>query len=168
MSERLTRSRTEKIIGGVCGGLGNYFHVDPVIVRLIFVLTTGSGMSIPAYFILWAVMPRQPALPYQATPVIAPPGNQPASIQYRFDPQTGQPQQVPQQHTGPTIVLPEYHDQPPGMVSNTKKPRNWRMLGILLIGAGGLILLDLLGIGATYVLAIGMIVGGLFLLKKRI
>ncbi|NJN65957.1 MAG: PspC domain-containing protein [Chloroflexaceae bacterium] len=60
MQTRLTRSRTESIIGGVCGGLGEYFGVDPVMVRFIFVLVTfTSGLGLPVYLLLWVLMPRQ-------------------------------------------------------------------------------------------------------------
>jgi len=53
------RSRTEVIIAGVCGGLAEYFAIDPVIVRLIFVLVTlTSGIGLLVYPILWMVMPR--------------------------------------------------------------------------------------------------------------
>jgi phage shock protein C len=59
MQPRLTRSRTEVIIAGVCGGLAEYFAIDPVIVRLIFVLVTlTSGIGLLVYPILWMVMPR--------------------------------------------------------------------------------------------------------------
>jgi phage shock protein C len=59
MQPRLMRSRNEAIIAGVCGGLAEYFGIDPVIVRLIFVLvalTTGIGVLV--YPILWIVMPK--------------------------------------------------------------------------------------------------------------
>jgi phage shock protein C len=59
MQPRLMRSRNEAIIAGVCGGLAEYFAIDPVIVRLIFVLvalTTGIGVLV--YPILWMVMPK--------------------------------------------------------------------------------------------------------------
>jgi phage shock protein C len=59
-TNRLSRSRTDFMIGGVCGGLGKYFKIDPTLVRLVFVLLTlagGSGVLI--YFILWIVMPRE-------------------------------------------------------------------------------------------------------------
>jgi phage shock protein C len=59
MQPRLTRSRTEVIIAGVCGGLAEYFAIDPVIVRLIFVLVTlTSGIGLLVYPILWLVMPK--------------------------------------------------------------------------------------------------------------
>jgi phage shock protein C len=62
MQPRLMRSRTEVIVSGVCGGLGEYFGIDPVIVRLIFVLVTlTSGLGIIVYPVLWMVMPRAPA-----------------------------------------------------------------------------------------------------------
>lgn len=61
MQPRLMRSRTESILAGVCGGLGDYFGVDPVIVRLIFVLVTlTTGIGLVVYPVLWLVMPRAP------------------------------------------------------------------------------------------------------------
>ena len=59
MQPRLMRSRTEVIIAGVCGGLGEYFGLDPVIVRLIFVLVTlTTGLGFIVYPVLWLVMPK--------------------------------------------------------------------------------------------------------------
>jgi phage shock protein C len=64
MQPRLMRSRTESIIAGVCGGLGDYFGVDPVIVRLIFVLLTlTTGLGLLVYPVLWLAMPKMPPLP---------------------------------------------------------------------------------------------------------
>lgn len=61
MQPRLTRSRTDTMVAGVCGGLGAYFALDPVIVRLIFVLVTlTSGLGIPVYVVLWMIMPKDP------------------------------------------------------------------------------------------------------------
>ena len=58
-SRRLTRSADRKI-GGVCGGLAEYFEVDPTLVRVAFVLlavfTMGPG-GLLAYAVLWAIMP---------------------------------------------------------------------------------------------------------------
>lgn len=65
---RLSRSKTDVMIGGVCGGLGRYFRIDPTLIRLIFVLLTlagGSGVLI--YFILWIVMPREDQLEMSQT-----------------------------------------------------------------------------------------------------
>lgn len=64
MQPRLTRNTTDKMVAGVCAGLGEYFSVDPVIVRLIFVLVTlSSGLGLPIYAVLWMIMPAQAAAP---------------------------------------------------------------------------------------------------------
>ena len=60
MEKRLQRSRTEKMIGGVCGGLADYFSVDPTVVRVLWVLLTLlGGAGILLYVILWVIMPLQ-------------------------------------------------------------------------------------------------------------
>ena len=59
--KRLYRSRTDKKIAGVCGGLAKYFDVDPVIIRLLwilFVLFGGAGIIL--YIIAWIVVPLEP------------------------------------------------------------------------------------------------------------
>jgi phage shock protein PspC (stress-responsive transcriptional regulator) len=63
MERRLQRSRTEKLIGGVCSGLGAYFDVDPVLVRIAFVvLALLHGVGIIAYIICWIAMPAERSL----------------------------------------------------------------------------------------------------------
>lgn len=58
-SKKLTLSNTDKKIGGVCGGLGEYFGIDPILFRLAFVLfTLGGGSGILLYIILWVIMPE--------------------------------------------------------------------------------------------------------------
>jgi phage shock protein C len=60
MPSRLYRSRSEKMIAGVSGGLSEYFDVDPVLIRLLFVVTAFiSGVGIVAYIILWIVVPLE-------------------------------------------------------------------------------------------------------------
>lgn len=57
---RLTRSETDKMIAGVCGGIAAYLGVDSVFVRLAFVvLLFASGIGFPTYLILWIIMPRE-------------------------------------------------------------------------------------------------------------
>ncbi len=59
MTERLYRSRTNAVLGGVCGGLGDYFDVDPSLVRLLFILfAVLSGFGILVYFALWLILPE--------------------------------------------------------------------------------------------------------------
>lgn len=60
MARRLYRSQTEKMIGGVCGGLGEVLDIDPTIVRVVFVLLgLLGGHGVLLYIILWLIMPRQ-------------------------------------------------------------------------------------------------------------
>ncbi|MFC2138686.1 PspC domain-containing protein [Bacteroidota bacterium] len=58
-SKRLYRDPDNKILGGVCSGIGAYFHVDPVIIRVIFLIAfLGFGFGIIIYIILWIVIPE--------------------------------------------------------------------------------------------------------------
>jgi phage shock protein C len=64
MARRLMRSRSEKIIGGVCGGMAEYFNVDPILVRaiaVVFALMAFAGVIL--YVVLWAVLPLTPPPP---------------------------------------------------------------------------------------------------------
>lgn len=58
--KRIYRSRTQRVIGGVCGGLGEYFNVDPVIVRVIWFILLLGGVGLIAYIIAWIVIPIEP------------------------------------------------------------------------------------------------------------
>jgi len=58
---RLLRSRDDRVLGGVSGGVGTYLGLDPVIVRLVFVvLALAGGGGILAYVIAWIVIPEAP------------------------------------------------------------------------------------------------------------
>ena len=59
--KKLYRSRTERWLVGVCGGIGEYFDIDPTVIRVIFILAgfiMGGGLWI--YLILWIIMPLNP------------------------------------------------------------------------------------------------------------
>jgi phage shock protein C len=58
--QRLFRGRRERMIGGVCGGLGEYFNLDPVLFRLGFLILAFSGTGILAYLVLWLIVPEYP------------------------------------------------------------------------------------------------------------
>ncbi len=63
MEKRLFRSRTNKMLGGVCGGLGDYFNIDPVLIRVIFVAGTFvTGIGLLAYILLWIIVPFEPII----------------------------------------------------------------------------------------------------------
>ncbi|MBX0326340.1 PspC domain-containing protein [Oscillochloris sp. ZM17-4] len=85
MSNQLSRSQSDRMLGGVCGGLARYFGVDSTLVRLVFVLAVLSGLSPLIYVILWVVMPEQGAAqPTQANQIIDQTG------EWQYDPYTGE------------------------------------------------------------------------------
>jgi phage shock protein C len=115
-TERLMRSRTEKVIAGVAGGIATYFAIDPVFVRLgmIALIFTGVGMFL--YPILWVIMPiapEQPGTPH--TP--------------RYDPLTGVP-------VSDATEIP-INDLGSNPAPSSSIDRN-RQIGILVIGIGAL------------------------------
>ncbi|HET8687963.1 MAG TPA: PspC domain-containing protein [Methanosarcina sp.] len=60
---RLYRSKSNRVIAGVCGGIGEYFKVDPTLVRLLWLLisivSAGLGGAV-AYIIAWIIIPEEP------------------------------------------------------------------------------------------------------------
>jgi len=59
-TKRLIRPEDNRIIAGVCSGLGNFFSVDPTVIRIIFILiTVFGGSGILLYFVLWLIMPAE-------------------------------------------------------------------------------------------------------------
>lgn len=153
--QRLTRSNSDKVVAGVCGGLGQYFGIDPVIVRLIMVaLVFAGGVSILIYPILWLVTPAEGATQYslnqgwQDMQRQAQTLGQQASQQVqsvfaqgtatpRFDPETGQP----------------------------VAPRRNRALGFVLMGLGALMLASYFG-SSQLALALMVLAGGFYLLRR--
>lgn len=62
MTEKLYRSVREKMLGGVCGGLADYFSVDVTLVRLIvLVATAAGGVGFLAYLVAWVIIPVNPS-----------------------------------------------------------------------------------------------------------
>lgn len=60
MEKKLYRSRTNKILCGVCGGLGEYLNVDPTVVRLVAVILGIVSVGVIAYIIAALMIPEQP------------------------------------------------------------------------------------------------------------
>jgi phage shock protein C len=59
--KRLYRSRTDRRLFGVCGGIGSYFNIDPVIVRILWIfLTLAGGGGVIAYIIACLIVPEEP------------------------------------------------------------------------------------------------------------
>jgi phage shock protein C len=83
--KRLYRSRTNRMISGVCAGLGEFFSMDPTVVRLIFVIVGVVGWVFPAviiYLVMAIVIPEEPGA-YKPSSQIEtsaePPINEPTS-----------------------------------------------------------------------------------------
>lgn len=61
--KRLYRNSNDKVLGGVCSGIADYFVIDPVLVRIGWVLATlfSMGFGIIAYLVAWIIMPEKNA-----------------------------------------------------------------------------------------------------------
>lgn len=72
--KRLYRSKRDRILGGVCAGLGEYFDIDPSIVRLLWAALTllSLGTGIIVYIIAWILIPEQPGSDGAALPGAGP------------------------------------------------------------------------------------------------
>ncbi len=70
-TKKLYRSRTNRLLGGICGGLGEYFSIDPTVVRLVFVLGAllGFGSFLLLYIIMLFIVPENPS----GAPTVLPP-----------------------------------------------------------------------------------------------
>lgn len=61
--KRLHRSYTDKKIAGICGGLGEYFGIDPTVIRLgtaLLCIATGIFPAVIAYVVAWIIIPEAP------------------------------------------------------------------------------------------------------------
>lgn len=116
MTKRLFRSKNNKMIGGVAGGIAEYFEIDPVLVRVLFVVATiGWGVSLLIYFVLWIIVPLRPMQ------------------QMGFSPDG-------------TPIVEEIHDETEDFISemndNNERFKRKNVFGVALIIIGLLILLD--------------------------
>jgi phage shock protein C len=69
--QKLYRSRENRMLGGVCGGLGEYFDIDPTLVRLLFVF--GAFLGIPGalvliYLVMLILVPQEPEIATEVQP----------------------------------------------------------------------------------------------------
>lgn len=59
MADRLYRSKDNRILGGVCGGIAEHLDIDPSLIRIITVLLIFSGISPIFYLIMWLIIPSE-------------------------------------------------------------------------------------------------------------
>ena len=63
-TNRLYRSTTSRVFGGVGGGIAEYFDIDPIIIRMLFlVIALAGGGGFLVYVILWIAIPLRPIFP---------------------------------------------------------------------------------------------------------
>ena len=181
-TQRLMRSRTEKVIAGVAGGIGQYLAIDPVIVRLAFAALCLTGIGVVLYPILWLIMPlegsqhpapreavdemRQQAqrLGDEAREIFVAPGS--ASRRPRYDPMTGD-------SIDPEAEIPINNVNPGTPAADPRERRN-RMLGFILLGVGAFILINMLpGFGhvisqiGRFVFPLLLIAVGVLVLRRQ-
>ncbi len=174
MSQKLMRSRSERIIAGVAGGIANYLLIDPVIIRLAFVLLLFSGgIGLLFYPVLWVVMPREPVmmpLPMQQPGTLPPDGSAGGDEVYyvktssqmadvRFDPLSGAPLRVTEYSPG------EEQQREQRYAVDTQLQRNW-VMGIILVALGGYFLLQATFL-APFIVPALLITGGLILILRN-
>lgn len=170
MSNRLMRSNVEKRFTGVCGGIAEYYGIDPTIVRIVFVvLAIGGGTGFLIYPLLWLIMPVRtggaPSLPAQ--PAVQPgpgarfdpmTGRPIAAEAPRFDPYTGQPlpaeTAIPITNAGAAAPTLPYQE------------RRRRFVGVALAGLAAIMILNAVSsLGPILVPAL-LILGGFMLLRR--
>lgn len=60
MPKKIYRSKKNRIIGGVCGGIGEFFNVDPTLIRLFWAFSIlWGGFGIFAYILAWIIIPEK-------------------------------------------------------------------------------------------------------------
>lgn len=123
MNKRLYRSSSNKVLAGVCGGLGDYFDIDPTLLRLITVIATvaSGGLGLPAYLLAWIIIPQ--ALPGDVM------YGSPEAVHRAQSGHDAQPGQAAQ---------PIFPPRPQSSISDSK----WRtyLPGLILVGLGTVLL----------------------------
>lgn len=145
MADRtLYRSRDDRMAGGVCAGIADYFDLDPTVVRLLTVLATllSSGGVILAYVVLWAAVPEQPGVPTEEGAPMSE-DTTPASTPYQPPPLPARPSPAPpvEPVPAPTHVAPPLPSTPPRPPVSRGRGSVW--IGLALVFVGGVLLVQM-------------------------
>jgi phage shock protein C len=142
VSGRLERSRTNRVIGGVCGGLGEYLDIDPTFVRVVMVILGFGGVGILIYIVLLILMPQSG----QAMPFVRP-------------------------ATDATTVIDPGAPVAPAVVDPAAAERRRNAVGILLVALGAIFMLGNLGffrgLDWKYIWPLVIIALGVYLISQR-
>ena len=129
MEKKLYRSRGDRMIAGVCGGLGEYLSIDPVWLRLFFLLLLFAwGIGFWAYLILWIIVPEE------GRETVAPGDTVQANLQEMVD-------RI--RDFGYSLQNGSQHDGAPAESAPRTGPL---VVGVALIFIGGFLLLNQLGL----------------------
>jgi phage shock protein C len=140
MERRLFRSRKDRVISGVCGGLAVYLNQDPTLVRLVFAVlaVASAGFAVAGYLLLWVIVPEEGAQALSP----GPPAEPAQSTEEEGAPPSGD------------VALASPDGDAGAPVDEAEKPApvvrlRWRdahLLGWILLAVGVYLLLDALGI----------------------
>ena len=159
VTQRLTRSTTDKVLGGVCGGLARYFGIDVVFVRLIMVaLVFAGGIGVLIYPLLWLITPAE--------------GASQQSLRDGLQDMQRHAQSLGQQvsshwsdGTHGAAATPQYDPQTGLPLPSVQAERRNRVLGVVLLVGGALMLSSYFG--ATQIVMALLVLGGGFYLLRR-
>ena len=143
MSGRLERSRSNRVISGVCGGIGEYLDIDATFVRVVMVILGFGGVGILLYILLLILMPQ----PGASTPFVR-------SLT-----------------DATTPVDPSVPVAPGGVVDPAAAERRRSAVGILLVAVGAIFMLGNLGffrgLDWKYIWPLIIIALGVYLISQR-
>ncbi len=129
--KQLHRSATNQVIAGICGGIGEYFDIDPTLVRIVFVILgflSGSGLFL--YLILWIIIPGPTTIATDSQTIMQ------ENIQEMGQKIEGFAEKIEDKVSGQNTQQAGSHNTP---------PRSVPWLGIILIMLGGWFFLSNLG-----------------------
>ncbi len=129
-TNRLYRSTTSRVFGGVAGGIADYFDVDPIIIRMLFlVIALAGGGGVLVYIILWIAIPPRPIMPpsfNMGGDTTTPPPPPPGSSEYSAD----------------SSKSYQAEPMPPFQFEKEKSTRGGLIGGLVLITLGSIFLAD--------------------------
>ncbi len=176
---RLYKSQNDKALFGVCGGLAEYFKVDSLVVRLLFVLFTlvyGAGLLF--YLIAALVIPSEPVSGTLQTAGSAAPvageGGSPSYVatdgtQYENRASGNMPREEEPDSPPEIQSAPPFAGNPVPAPVKDKNRDSGKVLGLALVAMGGLILVKVFfpWVDSRAMVGIGMVLAGLFFIVKK-
>lgn len=160
-TQRLLRSRTEKVLGGVAGGLAHYLAIDPVFIRLAFVALCFTGVGVLLYPVMWIIMPLEAPASADSHVIMA---NNSASRAQHVAPMTGEP-------IDPDQEIPINNLSESTNPSNQPQERRNKVLGVVLLGIGAFALMTILpGVGhviSRFLFPALLIIVGIILIQRN-